>query len=290
MALRLIFMGTPEFAARALSALLDGPHNVIAAYSQPPRPSGRGMKLTPSPVHQLAGKNGIPVFTPASLRKPDAQTEFKNLNADIAVVAAYGLILPQAILDAPRLGCINIHASLLPRWRGAAPIQRAILAGDEETGITFMQMDAGLDTGAMLRVVKTPITPTTTTLALHDALANIGAAEINRLLSDLAAGKITPMPQPTGGVTYAEKLKKEDSVLDWSSPAAHIHRMVRALNPWPGVWTELQGTRVKIQETRLQEIPDGIKKICGDGQPIFITQLQPEGGKSMSAKAFLQGH
>jgi methionyl-tRNA formyltransferase len=281
-------MGTPEFAARALQALIDGPHEVIAAYSQPPRPSGRGMKLTASPIQQLAEKNNIPVFTPTSLKKSDAQEQFKNLNADVAVVAAYGLILPQIILDAPKFGCVNIHASILPRWRGAAPIHRAILAGDAETGITFMQMDAGLDTGAMLRVCKTPITNTTTVTALHDTLADIGAQEINSIITDLAAGKITPTPQPVDGVTYADKLKKEESIVDWAQPAAHIDRRVRALNPWPGVWAELFGKRVKILRTSLAPTENAIEQNCSDGK-IYLTELQPDGGKPMAAKAFMQG-
>jgi methionyl-tRNA formyltransferase len=185
------------------------------------------------------------------------------------------------------LGCLNIHASLLPRGRGAAPIQRAILAGDAETGITFMQMDAGLDTGAILGMVRTPITPTTTAQELHDQLADIGAREINSLLANLAAGKIMSMIQPANGVTYAEKLRKEEGIVDWRQSALHIDRMVRALNPWPGVWTELFGKRVKILKASLTPA-DGIEKICGDGK-IYLTELQPDGGKPMSAKAFAQG-
>lgn len=251
--LKIIFMGTPVFAEWALGALIDGPHDVIAVYSQPPRPQGRGMKLTPSPVQQLAEKHDIPVFTPASLKKPEAQTEFKNLNADIAVVAAYGLILPKVILDAPRLGCINIHASALPRWRGAAPIHRAILAGDVETGITFMQMDEGLDTGKMLKTYRTVIQPTTTTEELHDTLAKIGAREINQLLDDLNKGKIMPMPQPDDGVTYADKLTKDDGRIDWHMDAHQIDRMVRALNPWPGVYFDIGENRIKILKAELAD-------------------------------------
>lgn len=281
-------MGTPDFAAEALRALLNGPHEVIAVYSQPPRPSGRGMKLTPSPVQQLAEKHRIPLFTPTSLKKPEAQEEFKNLNADIAVVAAYGLILPRAILDAPRLGCVNIHGSILPRWRGAAPIQRAILAGDTETGITFMQMDEGLDTGSMLRIARTPITDTTTTTELFETLTRIGAEGINDVVTDLAAGKITAQPQPSDGVTYAEKLRKDESIVDWSLPAIQIHRMVRALNPWPGVWAEWHGRRVKILAAQLNAADGAIAQSCGDGK-IYITNIQPDGGKPMSASAFLSG-
>jgi methionyl-tRNA formyltransferase len=289
MTIKVIFMGTPDFAAAALQALIGGPHEVIAAYSQPPRPAGRGLKLMASPVQQLAEHNNIPVFTPTSLKKLETQEEFKNLNADIAVVAAYGLILPRAILEAPRLGCVNIHGSILPRWRGAAPVQRAILAGDDETGITFMQMDTGLDTGAMLRIVRTPITNTTTTTELLQTLTRLGADGINGVITDLAAGKISPIPQPTDGVTYAEKLKKEEGIIDWSLPAAQIHRIVRALNPWPGVWTELYGKRVKILSAELHSIDDALALNCLDGK-IYVTQLQPEGGKSMDAKAFEQGY
>ena len=286
--LKVVFMGTPDFAAAALASLLDGPHEVIAVYSQPPRPQGRGMKLTASPVQQLAEKHHVPVFTPASLKRPEAQAEFKALRADIGVVAAYGLILPQSVLDAPRLGCINIHGSALPRWRGAAPIHRAILAGDNKTGITFMQMDAGLDTGAMLRIVKTPITPTTTAGELHDTLARLGAEGINGVITDFASGKITPTAQPGNGVTYADKLKKEEGIVDWSLPAVQIDRMVRALNPWPGVWTELFGQRVKILKASLSPAADAIEKDCGEGK-IYLLELQPEGGKAMPAKAFMQG-
>ena len=244
--LKIIFMGTPEFAQWTLGALIDGPHEVVAVYSQPPRPSGRGMKLTASPVQQLAEKYDLPVFTPTSLKKPDVQAEFAALNADIAVVAAYGLILPKAILDAPRLGCVNIHASLLPRWRGAAPIQRAILAGDAQTGITFMQMDEGLDTGAMLKTYPTLIGDDTTATQLQTRLAQIAAGEINGLIQNMAEGRIAPLPQPEDGVTYAEKLRKDEGEIDWQKSANEIHRMVRALNPWPGVWFEHKGERIKI--------------------------------------------
>jgi len=244
--LKIILMGTPEFAAWALGALIDGPHQVVAVYSQPPRPSGRGMKLTPSHVQQTAEKYDIPVFTPTSLKKPDVQKEFAALNADIAIVAAYGLILPKAILGAPRLGCVNIHASLLPRWRGAAPIQRAILSGDQQTGITFMQMDEGLDTGAILKTYPLTIQGDMTAQDLFTALAQTAAREINQLINDLAQGRISPLPQPIDGVTYADKLRKDEGKIDWQKPANDIHRMVRALNPWPGVWFEHHGEKIKI--------------------------------------------
>lgn len=282
-------MGTPRFAEWALGALIEGPHDVVAVYSQPPKPQGRGMKLMPSPVHQLAEKFDIPVFAPKSLRKSEAQEEFKNLNADIAVVAAYGLILPKGILNAPRMGCVNIHASALPRWRGAAPIHRAILAGDQETGITFMQMDEGLDTGKMLKTYRTVLQPTTTTEELHDTLAKIGAQEINQLLDDLNKGKIMALPQPEDGVTYADKLKKEEGNIDLNnSPKVEIDRKVRALNPWPGVWTQISGRRVKILKLADQPGEDTFEQNCADGV-ISLLEIQPENGKRMSAKAFAQG-
>ncbi len=287
--LKVIFMGTPRFAEWALGALIEGPHDVIAVYSQPPKPQGRGMKLTKSPVHQLADKFDIPVFTPKSLRKAEAQEEFKNLNADIAVVAAYGLILPKAVLDSPRMGCVNIHASALPRWRGAAPIHRAILAGDQETGITFMQMDEGLDTGKMLKTYRTVIQPTATTEELHDTLAKIGAREINQLLDDLNKGKIMALPQPEDGVTYADKLKKEEGIVDLAnSTFTEIDRKVRALNPWPGVWTTISGHRVKLLKVTQDENPSALQQSCKDGS-VNIIELQPEGKKPMSGKDFMNG-
>ena len=237
--LRLAFMGTPDFAASSLRALIDAGHEVACVYSQPPRPAGRGHQVQRSPVHVLAEERGIPVRTPKSLRNAEAQAEFAALDLDCAVVAAYGLILPQPILDAPRMGCLNIHASLLPRWRGAAPIQRAILAGDAETGVTIMQMDAGLDTGAMLLKGTVPITAETTAGSLHDALAELGAGLIVQALDGLAEGRLTAEPQPSEGVTYAAKLSRDDGRLDWSQPADFIERQVRALNPWPGVWFDL---------------------------------------------------
>jgi len=244
--LKIVFMGTPEFATWALGALIDGPHEIVAVYSQPPRPQGRGMKLTASPVQQQAEKYDLPVYTPTSLKPAAAQAEFTARNADIAVVAAYGLILPKAILDAPRLGCVNIHASLLPRWRGAAPIQRAILAGDAQTGITFMQMNAGLDTGAILKTYPRIIENDMTAPKLQTALAQISAREINQLLDDLATGRIAPLPQPEDGATYADKLRKDEGQIDWQKSANDIDRMVRALNPWPGAWLEHHSERIKI--------------------------------------------
>ncbi|MFM2044163.1 MAG: hypothetical protein RLY86_2739 [Pseudomonadota bacterium] len=247
MALRLAFMGTPEFSVSILDALVAAGHHVACVYSQPPRPAGRGHKLQPSPVHRRAEELGISVRTPKSLRKGPEQAEFAALDLDVAVVAAYGLILPQPVLDAPRLGCVNVHASLLPRWRGAAPIQRAIIAGDAETGTTIMQMDAGLDTGAMLLRGVIPLGPRMTATELHDALAVQGADLIVRALDDLAAGRAVPVPQPEAGVTYAAKLTKEEGRLDFTRPAVELDRQVRGLTPWPGCWFDAPGDeKVKV--------------------------------------------
>ena len=234
--LRLAFMGSPAFSVPALHALHGAGHEIAAVYCQPPRPAGRGHAVAPCPVHRAADALGLPVRTPARLRKSTAEHEaFAALDLDAAVVAAYGLILPRAMLDAPRRGCLNIHASLLPRWRGAAPIQAAVLAGDAETGITIMQMDAGLDTGPMLLREAVPIGPDATAAGLHDALAGVGARLILRSLDERPA----PVPQPEEGATYAPKLAREDGRLDWSHPADALDRRVRALNPWPGTWTTL---------------------------------------------------
>jgi len=294
--LKIIFMGTPEFAQWGLGALIDGPHEVVAVYSQPPRRSGRGMKVTASPVQQLAEKYDLPVFTPASLRKPDVQKEFKNLNADMAIVSAYGLILPQEILGAPRLGCVNIHASLLPRWRGAAPIQRAILSGDQQTGITFMQMDEGLDTGAILKTYPVTIQNTMTAHDLLIELAQAGSREINKVISDMAEGRISPIPQPEDGATYAEKLQKNEGKIHWQKPANDLHRMVRALNPWPGTWFEYQGEKIKIlsAETIQQNgspgaILDGNFTVAGSEGALRILMAQRPGKSAMDGRTLLHG-
>jgi methionyl-tRNA formyltransferase len=234
--LDLVFMGTPDFAATILDALIAAGHRVKAAYCQPPRPAGRGHRLQPSAVQALAEARGIPVRYPTSLRDPGAQAEFAALDVDAAVVAAYGLILPPAILAAPRLGCVNVHASLLPRWRGAAPIQRAILAGDAETGVTIMQMDEGLDTGPMLLRRAEAITPATTAGDLTERLAALGGEMVVAALSGLAAGALRPQPQPADGVTYAKKLSRDEARLDWRAPAAQLERQVRAFDPWPGAY------------------------------------------------------
>ena len=230
--LRLAFMGTPDFAAIALRALIDAGHDIVCAYTQPPKPSGRGHKLTKSSVQQLAEEHNIAVITPRSLRDTSEQEKFSALQLDVAVVAAYGLILPQAILDAPRHGCINIHGSLLPRWRGAAPIHRALLAGDNETGISIMQMDAGLDTGDVLSMQSVPITNASTTTQLHDELAVLGGRMIVDALNKIDHWQ--PQKQPDNGVTYAQKITKDENRINWTQPADMIDRQVRALNPWPG--------------------------------------------------------
>ena len=290
---KLIFMGTPDFAAVALKALVAAGHEIVAVYSQPPRPAGRGHDLRKSPVHVLAEAHGFPVRTPVSLKTPEAQAEFAALGADVAVVAAYGLILPQAILSAPSRGCLNIHASLLPRWRGAAPIQRAILARDSETGISIMQMDAGLDTGAVLLERRIAIGASETAGQLHDRLAALGGAAIVEAL----AGDFTPRPQPGEGITYAAKISPEEARLDWNRPAAELERAVRAFNPVPGAWTTLpNGERLKILSALVaaaKGMPGAILDAdltiaCGAGalQPVLV---QRQGKRAMETAELLRG-
>ncbi len=296
--LRLVFMGTPDFAVPSLRALVDAGHEVVCVYSQPPRPAGRGQQVQKSPVHRFAEERGIPVRTPKSLRNAEAQAEFADLKADAAVVAAYGLILPQPVLDAPRLGCLNVHGSLLPRWRGAAPIQRSILAGDAETGITIMQMDIGLDTGAMLLKDAVPITAETTASSLHDALADMGARLIVQALDGIAAGRLTAEPQPEEGVTYAAKLTREDGRLDWTRDAAFVERQVRALTPWPGCWFDIKGERIKV--LKAEPAPDARKAAPGTllddrltiactGGAVRLTLVQRPGKAPVDGAAFLRG-
>ncbi|PIW26784.1 MAG: methionyl-tRNA formyltransferase [Rhodospirillales bacterium CG15_BIG_FIL_POST_REV_8_21_14_020_66_15] len=297
-ALDLVFMGSPEFSIPALRALLDAGHRVTCVYAQPPRPAHRGQKETPCPVHAFALEKGIPVRTPKSLKDPAEQTAFAALGADAAVVVAYGLILPKAVLDAPRLGCLNIHASLLPRWRGAAPIQRAIQAGDAETGVTIMQMDAGLDTGPMLLTGKAPITPATTAGALHDDLSALGARLIVEALAGLQAGMLTATPQPTEGATYAAKLERGEGRLDWTKTAAELERTVRAFDPWPGTWFEWGGERIKVLAAQAIAAPgreppgtvldDRATVQCGTGA-LRLTRLQRPGKGAMDAEALLRG-
>ena len=264
--LRLALMGTPDFAVAALESLHQAGHMIVAVYCQPPKPAGRGHQVQKTAVHRAAEALGIEVRVPKTLRDPLEQEKFAALNLDVAVVAAYGLILPQAILDAPKHGCINIHGSLLPRWRGAAPIQRAILAGDKETGITIMHMDAGLDTGAMLIKDSVAITDKTTAQELHDALATMGARLIVRALGDLAAGTLHPMSQPEEGVTYASKLTREDGKIDWTKPAYEIERQLRALHPWPGCYFLLNGETVKLLAATLVADQSGEAGVLLDEQ------------------------
>jgi methionyl-tRNA formyltransferase len=292
--MRLAFMGSPDFAVPALRGLHEAGHQIAAVYCQPPKPAGRGYALRPCPVQVAAEHLGLEVRTPARLRSdPAAQQAFAALGLDAAVVAAYGLILPLAMLDAPRLGCLNIHASLLPRWRGAAPIQAAVLAGDAETGVTIMQMDAGLDTGPMLLREAVPITAMTTAAGLHDVLAALGARLILRALAEPPQ----PVPQPDAGVTYAPKLTRDAGRIDWTRDAAAIDRQVRAFDPWPGTFTTLRGAVLKVLAVEREDgggepgtVLDGrLTVACGTGA-LRLTRVQLAGRPAMAADAFLRGH
>lgn len=315
--LKIIFAGTPEFSAVALKALFDSPHEIIAIYTQPDRPAGRGRKLTASPVKELALQHNIPVYQPLTLRDETEQKKLAELNADVMVVVAYGLILPKAVLNAPRLGCINIHASLLPRWRGAAPIQRAIEAGDKKTGITIMQMDEGLDTGDMLHVEECDIYPTDTSAILHDRLAQMGAKAVLETLSQMAAGTAVAVPQDNQAAIYAHKIKKEDAKIDWTEKAEEIERKVRAFNPWPGCYYESHGMMIKIWEANVSDSvsehvrssfsqetqppylfrpgtvmlaqPDGITVMTKE-KCLVIKKLQFPGGRQLSVADVLNAH
>ncbi len=295
--MRLAFMGTPDFALAALEALASAGHDIAAVYSQPPRPSGRGHKPRPSVVQEFARARGIPAHTPLSLRDDVEQAAFAALKLDVAVVAAYGLILPPAILQAPRLGCLNIHASLLPRWRGAAPIQRAILAGDSKTGITIMQMDQGLDTGAILLNESTPIAEDDTGGKLHDRLAAMGASLIVAALDRLASGQLQPVAQPSDGVTYAAKLTREEERLDWRGKARELARQVRAFSPAPGAWCEVAGERLKVLAAEAVDragppgtvLDDRLTIACGEGA-LRLLSVQRPGKAAMPADAFLRGY
>ena len=290
--LRIVFAGTPEFAASHLQALLDSQHSVVAVYTQPDRPAGRGQKLTPSPVKQLAAKHGIPVLQPVNLRSAEAQQELAEFNADVLVGVAYGLILPQVILDTPRLGCINSHASLLPRWRGAAPIQRAIEAGDTQSGITVMQMEAGLDTGPMLLKVSTPILTSDTGGSLHDRLATLGPDAVLKAIQGLQDGSLTPEKQLDGLATYAHKLNKQAALIDWQRPAAVLDCQIRAMHPWPICHSTLAGETIKIHAAELAQGQgqageilsaerDGLLVACGE-QALRLTRLQLPNGKALA--------
>ena len=297
--LKLIFAGTPDFAARHLAALLSSDHEVVAVYTQPDKPAGRGQKLTASPVKELALAHSLPVYQPASLRNEAAQAELAALGADLMVVVAYGLILPKAVLDTPRLGCINVHGSLLPRWRGAAPIQRSIWAGDAETGVTIMQMDVGLDTGAMIRKVSCPIAADETSASLYDKLAGLGPQALVDTLNAMAAGDTVAEPQDDALANYAEKLSKEEARIDWSMEAAAIERCIRAFNPWPISWFEVAGQTVKVWQaevvpqahgqaagTLLKADKQGIEVATGQGVLRLLT-LQPPGKKAMPVSDLL---
>lgn len=275
-ALRIIFAGTPEFAAIHLNALLDSHHQVVAVYTQPDRPSGRGKKLTPSAVKALATERNVQVLQPGSLKTSEAQAELAALNADVMVVVAYGLILPQAVLDAPRLGCINVHGSLLPRWRGAAPIQRAIESGDGETGITIMQMDEGLDTGAMLLKTHCPITDSDTTTSLFAKLADQGPAALLEALAQLATGSAVAKAQDHSAATYAHKIMKEEALIDWSQSAQQIQRRIRAFDPFPGCYGVLQGQRIKLWQSRIVATPSSQLGNQLSGQPGTIVKTSPD--------------
>lgn len=291
--MRVIFMGTPDFSVPVLDVLVAAGHEVAAVYCQPPRPAGRGKKDRPTPVHARALELGLEVRHPVSLKTPETQEAFAALEADVAVVVAYGLILPQVILDAPTHGCLNIHASLLPRWRGAAPIHRAIMAGDEETGICIMQMEAGLDTGPVLLREATPIGVQETTLALHDRLAPMGARMIVDALSRL--DQLLPEPQSARGVTYAEKILKGEARVDWTRPAFEVDRLIRGLSPFPGAKCEINGEQVKLLASKLADgkgapgqVLSGLTIACGSGA-VEITRAQRPGKKPMQADDFLRG-
>lgn len=305
--MRIVFAGTPDFAAVALRSLIARGHDIVAVYTQPDRPSGRGRKLVPSPVKQVALETGLPVHQPESLKSDEAQTELAGLAPDVMVVAAYGLILPPAVLAIPVHGCLNIHASLLPRWRGAAPIQRAIAAGDTETGVTIMQMATGLDTGDMLLKQTTAIGPRDTGGSLHDRLADLGGNAIVEALDLLAAGRLAPEPQDDTQACYAHKLSKAEGHIDWRWPAADIERLIRAFNPWPGTFTDLADQRIRLHEARVVEADkdgdhrgshpgtvlarqrEGIDIACGEGSVLRIERLQLPGSRAQSVSDLING-
>lgn len=299
---KIVFMGTPVFAVTALKGLYEAGYPIVAVYSQPPKPVGRGYKVTPCPVHVYAESMEIPVYTPQSLRPADVQEVFRSHGADLGIVAAYGLILPKAILEAPQYGCLNIHGSLLPRWRGAAPIQRSIMAGDAETGITIMKMDEGLDTGPMLTKGVVSITPQTACLHLHDALSELGAKLLLETIPGYVDGSITLETQPEEGITYAHKLSKEESHLDWNRSAWELDCQIRGSSMWPGTYFVHAGTTFKVSKALVVErnftesvlpgtvLDDQLTIACGSGGALRLLTVQKPGGKWLSAEEFLRGY
>nr|WP_321507021.1 methionyl-tRNA formyltransferase [uncultured Celeribacter sp.] len=291
--MRVVFMGSPAFSVPVLDALVEAGHEIACVYCQPPRPAGRGKKERPTPVQARAEALGLPVRHPVNFKDPADVAEFAALEADVAVVVAYGLLLPQALLDAPKWGCLNIHASLLPRWRGAAPIHRAILEGDAETGVCIMQMEAGLDTGPVLLRRTCEIKPEHTTASLHDDLSNLGANAIVEALAQLP--DLTPVPQPEEGVTYAKKIDKSEARIDWSRPASDVDRQIRGLSPFPGAWAELNGERIKFHLSHLSALSgapgavvDRFTIACGEGA-VEILIAQREGKRAMPVDEILRG-
>lgn len=297
MSLRLVFMGSPAFALPALEALLQAGHEIVCVYSQPPRPAGRGKQDRPTPVHAFAAERGLEVRTPKSLKKAEEQEAFAALKLDAAIVVAYGLILPKAILDAPKLGAFNLHGSLLPRWRGAAPIQRAIMAGDEITGVQVMRMEEGLDTGPILATAETPIHADDTTRSLHDRLAALGAPLMVQTLAALGRGEAKETPQADEGVTYAHKLTPAEARIDWTRPAREIDFHIRGLSPTPGAWFELNGARAKVLDSRLgqgsgqpgEALDDNLLIACGQGAVRLLT-VQRDGKAAMAGADFVRGN
>jgi methionyl-tRNA formyltransferase len=291
--MRLVFMGTPDFAVETLKALIGAGHDIACVYSQPPRPAGRGLAERPSPVHAFASAQGIEVRTPVSLKSAEEQTRFAALNADAAVVVAYGLLLPKAILDAPKLGCFNVHASLLPRWRGAAPIQRAIMAGDAQSGGPLQRREGGLDTGPLWQGVSLPLPPAPTAQSLHDELAKLGAGA---MVEVLAQAGITCVPQPAGGVTYAKKIDKAEARIDFSKSAGEVRNHIHGLSPFPGAWFQVNGTRIKVLLCDMVDaqgkpgafLDDRLTIACSTGA-LRLLKLQREGKGVMEADDFLRG-
>jgi methionyl-tRNA formyltransferase len=296
MPLRLIFMGTPEFAVPTLLELAGHGYDIAAVYTRASKPAGRGMDLQPTPVEREARRLGLPVLTPSTLKTPETQAAFRAHNADAAVVVAYGLILPKAILESVPRGCFNVHASLLPRWRGAAPINRAVMSGDTESGVTVMKMDEGLDTGDMAMAERVPIAADMTAGELHDALARLGAELMPRALAKLERGELRPTPQPQTGVTYAAKISKDETRIDWSKPSNEVHNHIRGLSPFPGAWFEVDGIRVKVLRSTRGEgsgapgtvFDDKLTIACGDGA-VRLVELQRAGRQAMKADEFLRG-